>query len=64
MTNLQRIRKERGLSQADLSNASSVSLRTIQDYEQGQKPINKAAAITVHRIATVLGVKIEDLLED
>ena len=63
MTNLKRIRIESGITQAALSDKTGVSLRTLQDYEQGSKPINKAAAITVHRIAEALGVKVEDLLE-
>lgn len=63
MTNLKRIRKEKNLTQLELSARTGVSLRTLQDYEQGSKPINKAAAITVHRIAQELGVKVEDLLE-
>ena len=63
MTNLKRIRTATGITQAALSERSGVSLRTIQDYEQGRKPINGAAALTVHRIAQELGVTVEDLLE-
>ena len=63
MTNLKRIRKESKITQAKLSELSGVNLRMIQDYEQGRKPINGAAAITVHRLATALGVTVEELLE-
>lgn len=63
MTNLKRIRKESKITQAKLSELSGVNLRMIQDYEQGRKPINGAAAATVHRLATALGVTVEDLLE-
>ena len=63
MTNLKRIRIASGITQAALAESSGVSLRTLQEYEQGRKSINGAAAITVHRIALALGVKVEDLLE-
>lgn len=63
MTNLKRIRTESGITQLELAVRSGVNLRTLQDYEQGRKPINQAAAITVLRIAQELGVTVEDLLE-
>ena len=64
MTNLQKYRKAAGLTQLDLSVLSGVNLRTLQDYEQGRKPINQAAAVTVHNIAKVLGVTVEDLITE
>lgn len=63
MTNLKRIRTASGMTQLELSTKSGVSLRTLQDYEQGRKPINGAAALTVYRIAQELSVTVEDLLE-
>lgn len=63
MTNLKRIRTERDITQAALSERSGVSLRTLQEYEQGRKPINGAAALTVYRIARELNITVEDLLE-
>lgn len=63
MTNLKKHRERAGITQAELSLRTGVNLRTLQDYEQGSKPINKAAAITVYRIAKALGVNVEDLLE-
>lgn len=63
-TNLSKIRSASGMSQAALSRSSGVNLRTLQDYEQGRKSINGAAAITVLRIAQALGVTVEDLLEN
>lgn len=62
-TNLAYLREDKRITQRELSERSGVSLRTLQDYEQGQKPINKAAAITVLRIAQALNCKVEDLLE-
>lgn len=63
MTNLKKYRERADITQAELSLRTGVNLRTLQDYEQGSKPINKAAAITVYRIAKALGVNVEDLLE-
>lgn len=63
MTNLQKYRKAAGMTQRELAVASGVSLRTLQDYEQGRKPIGQAAALTVHRIAKALGVTVENLIQ-
>lgn len=63
MTNLKKIREASGFSQAKLAEASSVSVRMIQHYEQGAKDINAAAALTVYRLAHTLNCTIEDLLE-
>jgi DNA-binding XRE family transcriptional regulator len=62
-TNLASIRKESGLTQAKLSEASGVNIRMIQHYEQGQKPINSAEALTVYKLAQALNCTVEDLLE-
>ena len=62
-TNLKRIREITRLSQARLANEAEVSLRSIQAYEQRNKDINKARAITLARMARVLGCDVEDLLE-
>lgn len=63
MKNLQKIRKNKGLTQAQLSELSGVSLRMIQYYEQGYKDINKAQAIVLYQLAQVLECTIEELLE-
>ncbi len=63
-TNLKRIREAMGLSQSELSKRADVSLRSIQMYEQNKNDINKAQAITLHRLTLVLGCNIEDLLEN
>ena len=64
MTNLKRIRTDAGLSQTKLAEASGVSVRMIQHYEQRVKDINAAAALTVYRIARALDCTVEDLLEN
>lgn len=63
MTNLKRIREERGLTQKELADRSRVSLRMIQYYEQGYKDINKAEALTVYTLSKALKCKVADLLE-
>lgn len=62
-TRLKRIRTAYGCSQARLSALSKVRLRSIQQYEQRQKDINRAEAGSVLRLARALGCEVEDLLE-
>ncbi len=63
-TKLHKIRIYRGLSQSELATQSSVNLRSIQLYEQKINNIDKAQVHTLFKLATVLGCKIEDLLEN
>lgn len=56
-------RQTKRMTQKTLSERSGVNIRMIQHYEQGVKDINKAQAITLYKLAQVLGCKIEDLLE-
>ena len=63
MSNLKAIRENRDFSQAKLAEASGVSIRMIQYYEQGFKDINKAQAITVYKLAVSLDCGMEDLIE-
>lgn len=62
-TNLKRIRKIYGCTQAELSKLSGVGLRSIQMYEQRNKDINKASVEAVYRLAKALGCEMEDLIE-
>ena len=62
-SNLNRIRTASGMSQSKLAELSGVNIRMIQYYEQGQKDINKAQGDNLYRLASALGVKIEDILE-
>ena len=64
MTNLKQYRIMRGLTQLDLATRTGISLRTLQDYEQGRKDINKAAAITVCKLAEELECNVWELLEE
>ena len=62
-TNLKALRQRSGLSQRELAEQSGVPLRTIQQYEQRQKSINKAQAEYLLMLARTLCCDIEDLIE-
>jgi len=56
MNNLKQIRKNRGLSQKQLSELTGIKVRTIGSWEDGSVSLAKAAFINVMRIAGVLEV--------
>jgi transcriptional regulator with XRE-family HTH domain len=57
---LKALRESRRLSQSGLAKASGISLRTIQDYEQGNRePLLSSAA----KLAKGLGVTIDTLAD-
>lgn len=62
-TNLKIIRKKLNLTQKELSKISGVPVRTIQQYEQKQKNINKAQTEYLVMLSKTLSCKVEDLLE-
>lgn len=62
-TKLKLMRKKANLSQSQLAAMSGVPLRTIQQYEQRQKNINKAQAEYVVMLSRVLCCEVEDILE-
>lgn len=62
-TNLKLLRKISGLSQRELAEQSGVPLRTIQQYEQRRKDINKAQAEYLVMFAKVLCCNVEELIE-
>lgn len=59
---LSEIRKARGFTQQQLSEASGVTLRMIQLYEQKQNDISKAQVTVVINLAKALGCEVEDLI--
>lgn len=63
MAYLKRLRIAAGMSQKELAMAADIPLKTIQQYEQRQKNINKARAECVIRLSRVLQCEPEDLLE-
>lgn len=62
-TRLQEIRKSRGFTQQQLSDASGVKVRMIQLYEQRQNDISKARFEVVLSLAKALGCETEDLID-
>ena len=62
-TKLKTLRKQMHMTQKELSIASNIPLRTIQQYEQRQKNINKAQVNYLYQLSKVLYCDIEDLLE-
>lgn len=62
-TPLKKARIKSGLSQSQLAKASGVPLRTIQQYEQRQKDINRARAEYLIMLSSALGCSPASLLE-
>jgi transcriptional regulator with XRE-family HTH domain len=62
-TNLKLIRQQNGLSQRQLAELSGVPLRTIQQYEQRQKNINRAQVEHLAMMAQVLKCNTTQLCE-
>ena len=57
-----RLRKYAGISQKELADKTGVPLRTLQQYEQGEKNIAHARTDVVVRLSRALYCDIEDLL--
>ena len=62
-TNLENLRRENGLTRKQLSFMSGVPIRTIEQYEQRRKDINKASGVTLISLSKTLFAQPEDLLE-
>ena len=63
MSKLKEARERAGLTQKELSERSGVNIRTVQNYEQGYKDINKAQELSLYKLAKALDVTMEDLIE-
>lgn len=63
LTNLKRMRQKADFSQSELAELSGVPVRTIQQYEQRQKNINKAQVEYLMMLAQALCCRVEDLVE-
>lgn len=63
MTYLKYFRQKAGYTQQQLADLTEVPVKTIRQYEQGQKNINKASAETVIKFSRVLCCQPFDLLE-
>ena len=62
-SNLEMHRLSLKYTRKELSEISGISIRTIEQYEQGLKDINNAKASTVLSLARALLVDVEDILE-
>ena len=60
---IQELRKLAGMTQKQLSSESGVNIRTLQQYENMSKDINKASGIILASLAKALRCSIEDLLQ-
>lgn len=63
-TTLQNIRVSNNLSQSQLAKLSGVNLRTLQDFEQGRKPLINAKGEMLYRLSLALNCSINELLSD
>jgi len=63
MNKLKEIREQKGLLQRELSDLSGVKLATVQKLDGSFNNINKAQAETLYRLAKVLEVSMEDLID-
>ena len=62
-TNLKILRKRAGYTQKELALLTGIPVRTLQQYEQRQKSINKASVEYMYAISKVLGCEIRELME-
>lgn len=62
-TRLEIARREAGITRQTLANKTGLNLRTIEAYEQRKNDINNAAVSSVKKIAMVLGVPIEKIID-
>lgn len=60
---LKKFRLQMDMTQKELSEATEIPIKTIQQYEQRQKNINKAQSEYVIKLAKTLGCEPEQLLE-
>lgn len=63
MTNLQKMRIERGMTQQELSSRSGVPLQTIQRLEIGYRTVDKCALERALRIADALTCDVREIME-
>lgn len=62
-TPLEVVRRSAGLTRRQLAEKVGISYRTIETYEQRKNDINMAAVASVKKIADVLGVPIEQIID-
>lgn len=63
MSVLKELRLKKNMSQLDLAKSCNISVRCIQDYEQGRRKLNSAESERVYNIAKALNTRMEVLIE-
>lgn len=61
MNNIQKIRKEKGITQKELSEITGIPKRTLEDWEAAR--VKTSDVYKLHRIAKALGCEIADLID-
>lgn len=61
-TALKQVRLSKGLSQSQLAALADIGIRTLQEHEQGRRPLKSASYEVVVRIAKALGVELEKIV--
>ena len=59
---LKQLRTAAKMTQSTLAKTSGVNFRSLQDYEQGHKPLLSAGGEVLLRLASALGCSVEELL--
>ncbi|GFH95795.1 hypothetical protein IMSAGC003_02346 [Lachnospiraceae bacterium] len=62
--NLQRLRKEAGLSQSQLAKLAGLNVQVLQQYERGARDLNGAKLPTLLKICNTLECRLGDILTD
>ncbi len=63
ISNLKKIRHEKGMTASELSKKTGIRLMRIQHYESKYRDINKAEALVVYKLALGLGCDVSEILE-
>lgn len=63
MNLLQQRRIDNEMSQAQLADKVGISVRTLQAFESGARPLEKAQVRTVIKLADALGCSVYDLVK-
>ena len=63
-TKLKEVRETAGLSQGQLAEATGISMRVLQNYEQGVRNLNGAKLVTLLKICKALQCKLHDIISD
>ena len=61
---LKSLRERSGLTRKELAEQSGISLRSLQDYEQGHKNVASMKAESLFKLSIVLGCTVEEILND